>query len=283
MENNNFFNIPDIKIAEIYWCYQENITTPWKYKSRLDPWMKEDLEHPYKYRLRWHLSGVHEFISADKRYIASGRYALVLENHTIDDFFDFFRQSVELPNRYISIAFSTEEPIDKSFFTDNTMRVFPADRERLTEIFTNALRLFPSKPNGWQLEIRSILYEGLLALFKTYMNMDFKIYPKSMADTINYIDKHLYDDKLTIKELSENLHISNVHFSRLFSQTFGISPKKYILDKKLENVASALIYTSTSIQLLCEEMGFNDTSYFNRLFKRKYGVPPRVYRMKHKV
>ncbi len=259
------------------------MTIPWQYKARLDPWMKENPEYPYKYRLRWHTSGSHEFISSDKRYIVTDKNSLVLENHTASDFANFYRKSIELPNKYISICFSIEEAVDESFFTDNVIRVYPSNKERLTEIFKNAVRLFPSRPNGWQLEIKSILYEALLTLFKTYMNRDSGSYPKSMMETINYIDNHLYDERLSVKELADNIHISNVHFSRLFSQTFGISPKKYILDRRLEGVASTLLHTDTPISIICEEMGFNDTSYFNKLFKRKYGVSPREYRERNKM
>lgn len=281
MENNGFINIPDVIITELFWCYEQYLTVPWKYTSRLDKWMTDYHKHKNKYSLRWHILGSHDFTVNNITTRVECKNSLILENHSPDDYIVYHRKSVDLPHNYIYINFATEKPIPKELFTHNMIRVYPQKNQgKLLQLFMDANALFPNKPAGWELKLKSIIYESLHILFETYYNENQTNIPPDMVKISHYIDKHLYDKNISIKELADTIHISNVHLSRVFSKTFGMPPKKYIIERKLEAVASMLTHTAMPINEICEQVGFIDMSYFNKLFKKKYGASPRNYRKK---
>ena len=279
MENNGIINIPDINISRLMWAYEQYLTVPWKYTSRLDKWITDSPECKHVYSLRWHISGSHDFTVNNITTRVDCKNSLILENLSPDDYIVYHRKSFDLPQNYICINFATENPIPKELFTYNMIRVYPHKKqEKLLQMFQDAKALFPNKPAGWELKLKSIIYEALHILFETYYKEKQSNISPDMMKISRYIDKHLYDKNISMKELADSIYISNVHFSRLFSKTFGISPKKYITERKLESVAYMLTHTDIPINEICEQVRFNDMSYFNKLFKKKYKATPRDYR-----
>jgi AraC-like DNA-binding protein len=74
-------------------------------------------------------------------------------------------------------------------------------------------------------------------------------------------------------------------FQRLFYQN-GISPRAYILDRRLELAAEELRARArggcpliTDVALAC---GFNDPGYFSRTFQRNFGKTPSQFIREHR-
>ena len=60
----------------------------------------------------------------------------------------------------------------------------------------------------------------------------------------------------------------------------GVTPHKYLNDKRLQIAAEALINSESNgstvadIGLMC---GFRDPLYFSKMFRKRYGIAPRYY------
>ncbi|WP_354000721.1 response regulator transcription factor [Sporosarcina newyorkensis] len=94
---------------------------------------------------------------------------------------------------------------------------------------------------------------------------------------ITYIKGHL-EDKLTLNELSQLVHLHPQYLSRLFKQKMDRSLTEYITSTRLEKSKELLVdsqYTITEISRLC---GFSDSNYFTRVFRKQEGIPPSHYR-----
>lgn len=70
------------------------------------------------------------------------------------------------------------------------------------------------------------------------------------------------------------------YLRKLFKKELGITPHKYLSDKRLQTAADMLAYgysdnnNIAEIALLC---GFREPLYFSRMFKKKFGVAPSFY------
>ena len=70
------------------------------------------------------------------------------------------------------------------------------------------------------------------------------------------------------------------YLRKLFQKELGMTPHKYLNDKRLQIAAEALINSDGSgssvadIGVMC---GFRDPLYFSKMFKKKYGVAPSYY------
>ena len=90
-------------------------------------------------------------------------------------------------------------------------------------------------------------------------------------------DAH-YADPLTVADLAGAARLSPAHFSREFRRTFGESPHRYLLSRRLERAASLLRSTDWSVARVGTSVGFSSIGSFTTSFGRTYGMSPTAYR-----
>lgn len=96
----------------------------------------------------------------------------------------------------------------------------------------------------------------------------------SLADKIKeLLDCAVYSSK-NINEISDELHLSRQHVSKLFTTKFGVSPIQYLADKKIDAAKRALKYTDVPVKKICNMPGFSSQQYFSFVFKSKTGLRP---------
>ncbi len=87
-----------------------------------------------------------------------------------------------------------------------------------------------------------------------------------------------YADPITVDDLATAAGLSRAHFSRMFSRTFGESPRAYLQTRRLERAASLLRHTERSVADVCVMVGLQSVGSFTTAFTRTYGLPPAAYR-----
>jgi transcriptional regulator GlxA family with amidase domain len=60
-----------------------------------------------------------------------------------------------------------------------------------------------------------------------------------------------YSEPITVDDLAAAAGLSRAHFSRMFSKTFGESPRAYLQTRRLERAASLLRHTDRSVADIC--------------------------------
>ena len=89
---------------------------------------------------------------------------------------------------------------------------------------------------------------------------------------INYIDDNLLTIT-NIEEICDELYISKSNLHHLFIEHLNISPKKYIIEKRL-NYAQRKICDGKKTTDVAEKCGFYDYSAFFRAYKKRFGYSP---------
>lgn len=98
---------------------------------------------------------------------------------------------------------------------------------------------------------------------------------------VAYIDAH-YREPLTMKQLSEALHLSESYISHVFREMIGCPPMQYILRKKIGEAQTLLISTEDSISHIAQTVGFDSQSHFNKRFRSYVGISPGQFRKNYK-
>ncbi len=92
----------------------------------------------------------------------------------------------------------------------------------------------------------------------------------------SYIRNH-YETDLNLDLLSETQLISKYHLLRLFKQYFGLTPRQYLIDTRIEK-AKEHLKRGRSVTETCFAVGFNSLGSFSALFKTRTGKSPTQYR-----
>jgi AraC-like DNA-binding protein len=87
-----------------------------------------------------------------------------------------------------------------------------------------------------------------------------------------------YAEAITVEDLAAAAGLSRAHFSRMFTRTFGESPRAYLQTRRLERAAALLRYTDRSVADICVMVGLQSVGSFTTSFARVYGMPPATYR-----
>ncbi|MFV8051002.1 helix-turn-helix transcriptional regulator [Mycobacterium sp. 48b] len=87
-----------------------------------------------------------------------------------------------------------------------------------------------------------------------------------------------YADPITVDDLAAAAGLSRAHFSRMFTRTFGESPRAYLQSRRLERAAALLRNTDRSVADICVMVGLQSVGSFTTNFARVYGKPPAAYR-----
>jgi AraC-like DNA-binding protein len=87
-----------------------------------------------------------------------------------------------------------------------------------------------------------------------------------------------YADPITVDDLAAAAGLSRAHFSRMFTRTFGESPRSYLQTRRLERAAALLRYTDRSVADICVMVGLHSVGSFTTNFTRVYGLSPLAYR-----
>ncbi len=71
--------------------------------------------------------------------------------------------------------------------------------------------------------------------------------------------------------------VSHSSLYRRFIKRFQISPKRFLMEYRIERACALLADTNCSVQEISNSVGFEDPFYFSRAFKEVKGLSPRQY------
>ncbi|MEF3304678.1 AraC family transcriptional regulator [Paenibacillus sp. GYB003] len=92
-----------------------------------------------------------------------------------------------------------------------------------------------------------------------------------------FIDEN-FNQKIAVEDLAAMAGYSYHHFRHLFKKKFGVSPIRYLIDKRLEKARSLLRFTELPVSSVASECGFSNDAQFCTIFKRELGETPRAFR-----
>ncbi|MAX82336.1 MAG: AraC family transcriptional regulator [Crocinitomicaceae bacterium] len=168
-------------------------------------------------------------------------------------------------------------------FTDSNLYI-PNDMA-IQQIIQRMLFLFaedhPSKDMFADFMLRELIIRVLQNEAKTNYTENAKELSgdSRLAYVINYIKENL-SKQLTIKELSDQIHMSESNFHKVFKNELDISPIDFINNERIKLACDLLKDPNKQIKEVYAECGFNSLSYFIRVFKRKELISPGEYQLK---
>lgn len=87
-----------------------------------------------------------------------------------------------------------------------------------------------------------------------------------------------YSEKISIKEIADQLYLSPNYLSELFKKHTGKTISEYLTEYRLEKACQLLDHAEYRVGDVSGMVGIHDGRYFSNMFKKKYGMTPTEYR-----
>jgi AraC family transcriptional regulator len=97
---------------------------------------------------------------------------------------------------------------------------------------------------------------------------------KKLARAVEYVQDQL-DADLTVSGIAQAVGMSPDHFTRLFKESTGQSPHRYVVEARVRKAKELLTTGKFTISEAAFHVGFVDQSHLTRHFKRVFGLPPK--------
>jgi len=101
--------------------------------------------------------------------------------------------------------------------------------------------------------------------------------PRRLQRVLDYIEASLAAD-IRLEDLAAQACLSPFHFSRLFREATGLSPHRYVIDRRVQAARQELARINMSLVEIALEFGFGSQANFTRVFRKATGLTPGQYR-----
>nr|NNM89336.1 helix-turn-helix transcriptional regulator [Bacilli bacterium] len=214
---------------------------------------------------------VHAFTEADSEesecYAVVFDLALLLSSSSYDRLQHQYLRPIIQEDWFFPTYIKGETTVDIAILShlQEIVRVFPD------------CAAFEMTIKGHMLLIMAVLLESNQMVFYKIVDTVKSSNMARMKLALDYIGKH-YQEKIRLKDLAEQLAVSEGHMSRLFKQMTQKTIIEFINDLRVNEAAKLLQSTDKSVVEISNEVGFEDPSYFNRVFRMIKKCSPSQFR-----
>ncbi len=162
-----------------------------------------------------------------------------------------------------------------SYYSNEVECFFPADYEKYAHLFNKLLDCWIAKNVSYMHDSAAILNNIFSELYKDSNpspHHTSKIYP-----SILYIEENCLQPDFSLTIAAEKSLVSDTYFRKLFKKEFNMSPKQYIINRRMRHAASLIIAGYYSLEEISELCGYNDYKHFSVEFKKIIGCSPSKY------
>ena len=211
------------------------------------------------YGITFCIEGQITYIQNGKKFVSDKNHALILPkggNYTIigdkKGYFPVINFTCEnfLTDEIMVVPISGVDSYINDFEKIKSLFLFDRNRNKVISIFYNILHklCMDAKPSG-----------GII------------------DPAIKYLEKNYNNPSLSNSDLAKECNISEVYFRKMFSERFGVTPKQYIIDVRIDKAKHLLADGMYKINVVSEKSGFSNPYHFSRAFKEKTGLTPTEY------
>jgi AraC family transcriptional regulator len=105
--------------------------------------------------------------------------------------------------------------------------------------------------------------------------------PIRLRRVLDYIEENI-SEGITLESLAATAGYSAFHFARKFTLAMGISPRRYISHRRLENAMAELAAGKLPLAEIALNAQFSSQASFTRAFHRATGLTPQEYRRRRR-
>ena len=168
---------------------------------------------------------------------------------------------------------SYDIPLDEHIFFSGTPAAY-------TQLFKNMIEEFQTCRVGYKEMLEMNLRQLFMMIQRTRLEKP-PIVTTAVQLEMDYARQYFHDhynEPINIEEYALSRHTSISLFMRNFKKVFGVSPKQYILNIRMNNAQNLLESTDYTVAEIAAIVGYDNSLYFSRIYHKQKGQAPSDYR-----
>lgn len=101
--------------------------------------------------------------------------------------------------------------------------------------------------------------------------------PKRLQRVLDFIEARIAA-AISLDDLAAEACLSPFHFARAFRETTGLTPHRYVTERRIEAAKEKLRLAQSSLVEIALDTGFGSQANFTRVFRKMTGLTPGRYR-----
>lgn len=171
-----------------------------------------------------------------------------------------------------------------NFYADISDRPFCVsfrNGDAVQKIFKDAELAWRTQKDLYRIEAILAVYELILRIRKeqqrAYLPSD---HTRLIAPAVERMQRDFASDEISISALSEMCGISEAYFRRIFLNEYGVTPKEYLIFRRLQYARQLLESGDFTVAQAAQLCGYAEPCHFSREFTKYVGVTPSQYKKK---
>ena len=96
----------------------------------------------------------------------------------------------------------------------------------------------------------------------------------------SFMEKYL-SERIELEKIAATAFMSRFHYIRTFKRVYGVSPRQYLKDLRI-NRSKKLLKEGIDVAQVCAVVGYDSLPTFCNAFKKATGYSPRTYQKLNK-
>jgi AraC-like DNA-binding protein len=98
-----------------------------------------------------------------------------------------------------------------------------------------------------------------------------------LQPAVDYASSHFHEE-VTTEQMAQQCNMRKNDFSKAFHKAYGVAPKQYLINLRLEHAKELLLTTNYSIKIIADQCGYENDYFFYRIFKKHVNKTPQEFR-----
>lgn len=116
-----------------------------------------------------------------------------------------------------------------------------------------------------------LIGSGMALLGEAFQGAEEEDCSRYILGSLRYMENH-YTEELSLEGVADQVGISSFYLSRLFKQELGVTFLEVLTSLRLDRALQLLITTDLSAQVIGEQCGYLNPTYFYKVFKKHAGM-----------
>lgn len=161
-----------------------------------------------------------------------------------------------------------------NYRSDRIEYIYPEDAAKYKNLFRQILLVWKQKETAYKNECAALFSKILAELYKDNKPMykNRKIW-KSLA----YMERNCLRKDFSLAAAAAESAVSDTYFRKLFKAEFGLSPKHYVIERRIEYAKALILSGDLTIEEIAGMCGYHDAKHFSVEFRKNTGTPPSRY------